>query len=76
MPPEYLTSGEELTLEIAVAATGSQWGGAGFWTRAAERFETVPGSVVGKNPFDKVLAGQWSGGYVPSDRGSIKVAFL
>ncbi len=74
VPPEYLSAEQEYPLSISVVAEGNVWGGANYWDAPVERFE--PGSdktVVGKNPFAGVLAGKWTGGFVPKEQGSITV---
>ncbi len=74
VPPEYISADKEFPLSISVTGEGNVWGGANYWDAPVERFE--PGSdksVVGHDPFHSIQAGTWSGGFTPSDQGSIRI---
>lgn len=74
VPPEYLEAGQNYTLSITALATGEVWGGASLWDTPVERFESgADKTVVGKNPFDRVEAGKWSGGFNAKEQGTITV---
>ncbi len=73
VPPEYLSSEQDLTLSITIVADTDWWSVAKFATGPAERFQ--PGAektIVGKNPFDRVQA-MASAGHATTQQGSITV---
>lgn len=71
-PPDYWSSDQDFTISATANDVGNDLGGVRYFQEPAETWQQSPGTQIqGHNPFDHVQAGQGSGGFTPSDSGSI-----